>query len=192
MYSYTDTMTNWLFDRSINWLNDFSTDYSSMCASENRVAFTFSTDKFVAFSNTLLPFVTFTSFQIWCILYPSTMADSLLRLCMHVIEYRRDIFHWLFAMPLLHFLSESVQPYSFETLTLEPSSVKDTSWWGTQGLDFQSVRRQAAFSRYPCYRPDFMKYLSYISEMALWVLLILKKMYIDILLCRDFRWIFVG
>ena len=84
---------------------------------------------------------------------------------MYVIEYRRDIFHWLFAMPLLHFLSDSVQPFSFETLTLEPSSViKDTTWWGTQGLDFLRVRRQAAFSRYPCYMPDFMKYISYIAN----------------------------
>lgn len=69
---------------------------------------------------------------------------------MYVIEYRRDIFHWLFAMPLLHFLSDSVQPFSIETLSLEPNSMKDTLWWGTQGLDFLRVRRQAAFSRYQC------------------------------------------
>ena len=102
---------------------------------------------------------------------------------MYVIEYRRDIFHWLFAMPLLHLLSDSVQPFSFETLTVEPSSVKDTSWWGTQGLDFQSVRRQAAFSRYLCYRPEAMKDILYlIFQMTYWILLILENIYSDILL----------
>lgn len=110
------------------------------------------------------------------------LADCLLNLCMYVIEYRRDIFHWLFAMPLLHFLSDSVQPSSSETPTLEPSSVKDTSWWGTQGLEFQSVRRQAAFTRYSRYSAGAKKdiYISYILNDIMDFTDIRKYIYSDI------------
>ena len=81
------------------------------------------------------------------LIFLSSLANYLLQLCMYVIEYRRGVFHWLFAMPLLHFLSDTSKPFSFEELTSEPGLKEDNNWWGTQGLDFKTVRRQASFSR---------------------------------------------
>ena len=70
------------------------------------------------------------------------MADGLLRVCNYVIENRPGIYHWLFAVPLLHFLSEVAVRYSGE-LSLAPSHVKDDTWWGAQEINFQSVRKRA-------------------------------------------------
>ena len=70
------------------------------------------------------------------------MAKSLLRICNYVIENRPGIYHWLFAVPLLHFLSEVAAPYSGE-LSSAPSSIKDDTWWGAQEINFQSVWKRA-------------------------------------------------
>ena len=64
------------------------------------------------------------------LIFLSSLANYLLQLCMYVIEYRRGVFHWLFAMPLLHFLSDTSKPFSFEELTLEPGLKEDNRWGG--------------------------------------------------------------
>ena len=70
------------------------------------------------------------------------MAESLLRICNYVIKNRPGIYHWLFAVPLLHFLFGVAAPYSGELSTV-PSFLKDDTWWGAQEINFQSVRQQA-------------------------------------------------
>ena len=70
------------------------------------------------------------------------MVNSLLRICNYVIENRPGIYHWLFAVPLLHFLSEVAGPY-FAELSSAPSSIKDDTWWGAQEINFQSVWKRA-------------------------------------------------
>ncbi|CAH3163087.1 unnamed protein product, partial [Porites evermanni] len=72
----------------------------------------------------------------------SKVASSLCRICNYVIETRPGIYHWLFAVPLLHFLSEVAAPYSGE-LSSAPSSIKDDTWWGAQEINFQSVWKRA-------------------------------------------------
>ena len=70
------------------------------------------------------------------------MAESLLRICNYVIKNRPGMYHWLFAVPLLHFLFGVAAPYSGELSTV-PSPLKDDTWWGAQEINFQSVRQQA-------------------------------------------------
>lgn len=77
----------------------------------------------------------------------STLVNSLWQLCSYVIDNRSEIFHWLFAVPLLHFLSDAAEPFSTDVPTASPSSAKDNSWWGTQDMNFQRVRNQAEIFR---------------------------------------------
>lgn len=76
-----------------------------------------------------------------------TLADYMRRLCNYVIEHRFGMFNWLFAVPLLHFLSKSSAPYCLKMLSPEPSSVKDDSWWGIEDLNLRKVRQRASTSR---------------------------------------------
>lgn len=70
------------------------------------------------------------------------------RLCNYVIEERYGMFHWLFAVPLLHFLSNAAAPFSAQEVTSAPSSINDNSWWGAEDLSgFGRVRRQGSTSR---------------------------------------------
>ena len=82
------------------------------------------------------------------ILLLRTLVDNLKRLCKYVIEQKKGIFHWLFAVPLLHFLSKSVVPFSGGQRPAAPSSLNDNNWWGADDLfDFFRVRRQVLNAR---------------------------------------------
>lgn len=82
------------------------------------------------------------------LLHSRFLADHMTRLCNYVIDYKCGIFHWLFAIPLLHFLSEAAVPFSGQGLTAVPSSLSDNAWWGAEDLsDLRRVRREGSSSR---------------------------------------------
>ena len=84
--------------------------------------------------------------------YCRLLADNLLSLCTYVIKDRPGISDWLFAIPLLHFLSGTAKPYLADILfsNVTPPEMKDLedSWWGSQGLNLIGVRQRAERSRY--------------------------------------------
>lgn len=75
------------------------------------------------------------------------LANTLLQLCTHVIDYCPDNLNWLFAVPLIHFLLELAEPFSFPDQRFKPSSLRDNSWWGAEDMVFQRLRDRAALSK---------------------------------------------
>lgn len=75
------------------------------------------------------------------------LANRLLQLCTSVIDCCPDNLNWLFAVPLLHFLLELAEPFSFADQRFKPSSLRDNSWWGAEDMVFQRLRDRAALSK---------------------------------------------
>ena len=53
-----------------------------------------------------------------------------------------DVHDWLFAVPLVHFLTQVSQPFGKSLLLMEKPKDKDDTWWGASGFDTQSVRER--------------------------------------------------
>ena len=56
-------------------------------------------------------------------------------------EYR-DLHEWLYAVPLVHFLTQASEPFSNEVLLMEEPKPNDDAWWGANGFTTKIVRER--------------------------------------------------
>ena len=69
-----------------------------------------------------------------------TLGESIQALCRQVIRQCHDLHAWLFAVPLVHFLTQQSKPFSDSSLLMEMPKGKDESWWGSEGFQTRTVR----------------------------------------------------
>ena len=53
-----------------------------------------------------------------------------------------DLHDWLFAVPLVHFLTQQSEPFSSDVLLMEEPKPKDDTWWGANGFSTKTVRER--------------------------------------------------
>ena len=53
-----------------------------------------------------------------------------------------DLHDWLFAVPLVHFLTQASEPFSSDVLLMEEPQPKDDTWWGADGFSTKPVRER--------------------------------------------------
>ena len=51
-----------------------------------------------------------------------------------------DLHDWLFAVPLVHFLTRTSEPFGSDVLLMEEPTPKDDTWWGANGFPTKAVR----------------------------------------------------
>ena len=54
------------------------------------------------------------------------------------MEDNHDLHEWLFAVPLVHFLTQVSEPFNSDVLLMEEP--KDDTWWGANGFPTKTVR----------------------------------------------------
>ena len=73
------------------------------------------------------------------------LGEAIQAICRHVVKNHRDIHDWLFAVPLVHFLTQVSQPFNSSVLLTEKPENKDETWWGASGFDTKTVRERTFF-----------------------------------------------
>ena len=53
-----------------------------------------------------------------------------------------DLHEWLYAVPLVHFLTQASEPFSNEVLLMEEPKPNDDTWWGANGFTAKTVRER--------------------------------------------------
>lgn len=92
------------------------------------------------------------------------LGEAIQAICRHVAKEHRNLHDWLFAVPLVHFLTRNSQPFSNSVLLMEKPKDRDDTWWGAEGFDTKSVReRTFEERRYSCYLSMFIIYMVMIS-----------------------------
>ena len=76
-----------------------------------------------------------------------SLGEAIQAICKHVAKNHRDHHEWLFAVPLVHFLTQVSQPFSGSVLLMEEPKEKDDTWWGANGFDTKSVRERSFTKR---------------------------------------------
>ena len=70
------------------------------------------------------------------------LGEAIQVICRHASENHHDRYDWLFAVPLVHFLTQVSQPFSNSVLLMEKPKDKDDTWWGASGFDTESMRKR--------------------------------------------------
>ncbi|KAJ7355102.1 hypothetical protein OS493_027891 [Desmophyllum pertusum] len=70
------------------------------------------------------------------------LGEAIRVICRHASENHHDRHDWLFAVPLVHFLTQVSQPFSNSVLLMEKPKDKDDTWWGASGFDTESMRKR--------------------------------------------------
>lgn len=70
------------------------------------------------------------------------LGKAIQAICRHVAKDRYDLHDWLFAVPLVHFLTQASKPFSNAVLLMEEPKRKDDTWWGANGFETKSVREK--------------------------------------------------
>lgn len=85
------------------------------------------------------------------------LGEAIQAICRHVAKEHHDLHDWLFAVPLVHFLTRVSQPFSNSVLLMEKPKDRDDTWWGASGFDTKSVReRTFTEHRYRCNMSTFV------------------------------------
>ncbi|XP_078381354.1 E3 ubiquitin-protein ligase rnf213-alpha-like isoform X3 [Oculina patagonica] len=96
---------------------------------------------------------TCTSFERLLKHFPSeqwqNLGEAIQAICRHVAKDHRDLHDWLFAVPLVHFLTQESQPFNSSVLLMETPKAKDDTWWGASGFNTKSVRERT-FTEHSC------------------------------------------
>ena len=50
-----------------------------------------------------------------------------------------DLHEWLFAVPLVHFLTQVSEPFNSDALLMEEPKPNDDNWWGANGFPTKTV-----------------------------------------------------
>jgi len=70
------------------------------------------------------------------------LGESIQAICRQVAKDYRDVHSWLFAVPLVHFLTQESQPFNASVLLTEKPRDKDDTWWGAGGFETKAVREK--------------------------------------------------
>ena len=76
-----------------------------------------------------------------------SLGEAIQAICKHVAKNHNDLHEWLFAVPLVHFLTQVSQPFSGSVLLMEEPKEKDDTWWGANGFDTKSIRERSFTER---------------------------------------------
>ena len=53
-----------------------------------------------------------------------------------------DLHEWLFAVPLVHFLTGVSEPFNSDVLLMEEPKPKDDTWWGANGFPTKQCEKE--------------------------------------------------
>ena len=70
------------------------------------------------------------------------LGESIQAICRHVVKDYRDLHDWLFAVPLVHFLTQASKPFSNEVLVMDEPKPNNDEWWGANGFSTKAVRER--------------------------------------------------
>ena len=70
------------------------------------------------------------------------LGEAIQDICRYAARERYDLHDWLFAVPLVHFLTQTSEPFSNAVLLMEEPKGKDDTWWGGTGFETSSVRQR--------------------------------------------------
>ena len=70
------------------------------------------------------------------------IGEAIQGICRHVSKNHRDLHDWLFAVPLVHFLTQECAPFDSSVLLTEKPKEKDETWWGAKGFETKTVRER--------------------------------------------------
>ena len=68
------------------------------------------------------------------------LGESIQAICKHVVKHYHDLHDWLFAVPLVHFLTQASKPFSTDVLLVEEPKRNDDLWWGASEFSTKPVR----------------------------------------------------
>ena len=71
------------------------------------------------------------------------IGEAIQGICRHVSKSHRDLHDWLFAVPLIHFLTQACAPFDSSVLRMEKPKEKDETWWGANGFETKAVRERS-------------------------------------------------
>ena len=71
------------------------------------------------------------------------IGEAIQGICTHVSKDHPDIHDWLFAVPLVHFLTQVCAPFDCSVLLMEEPKGKDETWWGADGFETKVVRERS-------------------------------------------------
>ena len=63
-------------------------------------------------------------------------------MCRQVVKDDNDLHEWLFAVPLVHFLTQVSEPFNSDALLMEEPKPNDDTWWGANGFPTKTVRER--------------------------------------------------
>ena len=66
-----------------------------------------------------------------------------MKICRHVVQDHSDLHHWLYAVPLVHFLTDQSRLFDKSVLVIDkPKQQQEDEWWGAQGFGTRAVRER--------------------------------------------------
>ena len=69
-----------------------------------------------------------------------------MKICRHVVEHHSGLHHWLYAVPLVHFLTDQSRPFDKSVLVIDkPKQRQEDEWWGAQGFGTRAVREASYY-----------------------------------------------
>ncbi|KAL9988278.1 hypothetical protein ACROYT_G002709 [Oculina patagonica] len=96
---------------------------------------------------------TCTSFERLLKQFPSeqwqNLGEAIQAICRRVAKDHSEHHDWLFAVPLVHFLTQASQPFNSAVLLMEKPKHNDDTWWGASGFDTKTVRERT-FTEHSC------------------------------------------
>ena len=70
------------------------------------------------------------------------LGEAIQGICRYVARTMYDLHDWFFAVPLVHFLTQSSKPFSNDVLLMEEPKPNDDTWWGAVGFDTKTLREK--------------------------------------------------
>ncbi|CAH3029473.1 unnamed protein product, partial [Porites evermanni] len=71
------------------------------------------------------------------------LGEAIQAICRNVAKQCYDLHEWLFAVPLVHFLTQASEPFTSDVLLIEEPKRNDDSWWGATGFETKCVRERS-------------------------------------------------
>ena len=75
--------------------------------------------------------------------YARKLGEAIQAICRHVAKECDSLHEWLFAVPLVHFLTQASEPFSSDVLLMEEPKRNDETWWGATGFETKCVRERS-------------------------------------------------
>ena len=75
--------------------------------------------------------------------YARKLGEAIQAICRHAAKEYYSLHEWLFAVPLVHFLTQASDPFSSDVLLMEEPKRNDETWWGATGFETKCVRERS-------------------------------------------------